>query len=431
MYSQQPSWLKSIVNDATPAPRLFAWDLSNIDSKGDPDAPSSYPKDDLDRRIFVLGVGNLGRLFSSCLVQAPDSPPITLVVHRQELLTQYMASEGIEILRNGILEKQKIFDIEWWTETPPHYGPVREVSDGEKLRNLIVTTKATAALPQVDRVRRYLDRDSTIAFAQNGMSKLWPPYGPAYALHRYNDGDAPNFLACVTTHGVTSQGLFKSFHASQADVVIGPVLPNAESSQQAAYLTKQVITAPHLDGRPASRAELWVLQLEKLVVNSIINPLTAILGFKNGVLFTEPSGVIERIIDQLLVEASLVLQALVSHESSAEIIAEAPLTHDYQATIDTSQQSLRERFSQPQLRDLIYRVGHKVRENTSSMLQDVRAGNPTEIRDFNGWIVETAAFLDQNLDSKGHQALIDLVESGKKLDVDQLGAYFHISGGGF
>ncbi|KAF4439802.1 2-dehydropantoate 2-reductase [Fusarium austroafricanum] len=430
MYSQRPSWLEVCCSDSRPTPTLFAWNLSNIASYDGSDPPTSCASSDSDKRIYVLGVGNLGRLFASSLAQAPDRPPITLVVHRKELLERWIESEGIEILRQGKLEKNKDFDIEWWTETEPDFGPVREVAEGEKLKNLIILTKASAALPQGDRVRGYLDRNSTVLFAQNGMSKLWPPHGPLYTSHRYHSSHEPNFLACVTTHGVTSQGTFKSLHASQADVVVGAVLPNSISVGKTAYLIKQLLEAPYLDAKSVPRGELWILQLEKLVVNAVINPLTAILGCKNGALFAESDGVLARVIDQLLSEASQVLQLLVAHESSTEIIGEQEgrRPEEPDTTIDLSPKSLHKRFSYPQLKDMIYRVGHNVRENTSSMLQDVRAGRSTEIRDFNGWLVEMAAFLDPELNVTGHDTLIELVEAGRTLDVDQLGSCFNGSG---
>lgn len=421
MYSQRPLWLESALQDETSPSKLYAWNSSNLGLRN---SRESNAANDLNHRIFILGIGNLGRLFASSLVQSPDRPPITLVVHRRELLEQWEISRGIEILRSGVLEANKDFDIEWWTDSRPDIGPIREISDGRKLRNLIITTKASAALPQVDRLRAYLDQTSTIAFVQNGMSKLWPPHGATYVSHRFAVGKAPNFLACVTTHGVTSQGQFKSFHASQADVAIGTVLPNQFSTEGANYVIRQVVSAPQLDGKHVSRTELWILQLEKLVVNSIINPLTAILGCKNGDLFTGSDGVLAKIIDQLLFEASQLLQLLVAHESSSEIIGSSPANHDSQTPLDTSPQGMRDRFSQVRLKEMVYHVGHKVRENTSSMLQDVRASRSTEIRDFNGWLAETAAFLDPSLDITGHGALIDLVEAGKTLSVDQLGTHF-------
>lgn len=49
------------------------------------------------------------------------------------------------------------------------------------------------------------------------------------------------------------------------------------------------------------------------------------------------------------------------------------------------------------------------------MLQDVRAGRTTEIRAFNGWLVETAALLDPNLRLLTHENLIVSVETGTRL----------------
>ncbi|KAI5457826.1 ketopantoate reductase PanE/ApbA C terminal-domain-containing protein [Mariannaea sp. PMI_226] len=418
MYSQRPAWLESILEDQNPPSRLYAWSPENLGLQG---VQVRKGADDLDRRIFVLGLGNLGRLFATCLAKSPDYPPITLVVHREDLLKQWAGGVGIEILRSGILEANKNFEIEWWTDSQPDIGPVHEVLGGRKLKNLIISTKATVALPQVERLRGYLDQKSTVVFVQNGISKLWPPHGPAYVSHRFAPSNAPSFLACVTTHGVTSQGAFKSLHASQADVAIGMVLPSRPPTKAVDYLIRQLLSAPNLAARHVSRTELWILQLEKLVVNSIINPLTAIFRCKNGELFTDSTGPTARVLDILLAEASQVLQRLVAHESSAEIIGNAST----EISIDVSPQGLQNRFSEPRLKEMVYNVGHKVRENTSSMLQDVQAGKSTEIRDFNGWLVETAAFLDPNLDISGHRSLIDLVEAGDILRADELELLLH------
>jgi 2-dehydropantoate 2-reductase len=73
---------------------------------------------------------------------------------------------------------------------------------------------------------------------------------------------------------------------------------------------------------------------------------------------------------------------------------------------------------------MLHDVGFKVRHNTSSMLQDVLAGKKTEIRDFNGWLVDTASWLDERLDVSGHKKLIELVETGVSGNPEILGKYF-------
>ncbi|KAK7213419.1 hypothetical protein V2G26_020597 [Clonostachys chloroleuca] len=244
------------------------------------------------------------------------------------------------------------------------------------------------------------------------MSKLWPPHGQTYVSHRYpgGGGNAPNFVACITTHGVTSTAPFKSTHASLADAKVGLVLPSEGNPGGADYLMDRIAAAPHLDSQLVSRPDLWVLQLEKLVINSVINPLSALLRCQNGVLFESRTSPLSQVMDRLLDETSKVLQALVRHPSSSDIL-----------TPEVDRGVLLRRFGVIPLKELLWTVGDKVKENTSSMLQDVRAGKPTEIRDFNGWIVDMARFLSQEeLDVTAHVDLITLVEGGRALSQGEL-----------
>lgn len=409
----KPQWLQTILNDTSPPPRHYAWTVENLDSLRTPvqaQASRAPSHSDLERRVFVLGMGNLGRLYAACLAQLPDPPPITLVVHRRSLLEHWAYNPGIEITRHGIMERLSRFDIEWWTDEMPTVGSVREIAHGGRISNLIVATKAPDAVSQADSLRRYLDTSSTVVFVQNGVNRLWPPYGQAYNAHRYPGSSHPNWLHGVTMHGVYSQGLFSSVHAAPADVVIGPVCPNQKELKKPNYLTGLITQAPHLAGRAVSRSQLWILQLEKLVINMIINPLTAVLRVKNGELFAGPDSEVVEVMDILLKETSDVLQALLRYESSIEI-----LRND-----EVPQELLVQRFSEQNLRQMLYQVGEKVKHNKSSMFQDMESGKQTEIREFNGWLVETAKSLDQNLDVSSHSALIDLVEQRVKLDKREL-----------
>ncbi|KAB5570847.1 ketopantoate reductase PanE/ApbA C terminal-domain-containing protein [Coniochaeta sp. 2T2.1] len=421
----RPQWLETIVEDSAPAPKLYRWTLPNI-SRVDEGLPQ--PKDPVKekRRIHILGMGNLGRLYANYLAALPERPPITLVVHRKALLEHWKADPGVEVTRKGVTQRVDDFDIEWWTEQQPDVGPVVEVCDGQIISNLIVATKAPDALPQVDRLRHYIGETSTVAFVQNGMNKLWPPYGAEYNSKRFPAGNHPNWIVCVTTHGVTSAGTFKSIHASPADVAMGAVSLNSRKASEAEYLMDQILSAPGLAARKVSRSNLWVLQLEKLVVNSIINPLTAVLRCQNGVLFSKPDGPIMRVMDLLLVEASDVLQALVRDDSSREVLLPEggePGSDTAQA-LKAKQDELIDRFSPERLRAMLHAVGEKVKDNTSSMLQDVTAGKQTEIREFNGWLVDTAGYLGGGLHIAYHKKLMALVEEGVILEEVGLGQYF-------
>ena len=418
-----PAWLERFPNDHTPGSTLYAWTPENLGSHGSNEIlndGSPYVKDS-SNRIYILGIGNLGRLYANFLAKLEDAPPITLVFHRKSLLEHWVSSPGIELTCKGEKETVSNFDVEWWTEERPVSGPVKEVCDGTKIANLIVATKAPDALPQVDRLRRYLDDSSTVAFVQNGMNKLWPPYGAEYNLRRFALNKHPNWLVCVTTHGVTSLGTFRSIHASPADVAMGPVLLNPKTGAGAKYLMDQIMRTPPLAARVVSRPALWVLQLEKLIVNSVINPLTAILRCKNGALFARPGSDIEKVMDLLIEEASAILRALVQDESSRTILQ--PDEHSQEVSdVQKARQGLLQRFSTPQLRAMLHRVGEKVKDNTSSMLQDVAAGKQTEVDEFNGWLTQTAEYL--SLEAANHQTICKLVKQGRILDEGQLSKYF-------
>ncbi|KAK8117959.1 ketopantoate reductase PanE/ApbA C terminal-domain-containing protein [Apiospora kogelbergensis] len=378
-------------------------------TKFDEKSPDTEDVDKRRRRIFVFGVGNLGRLFASSLAKLRQPPPITLVVHRRHMLDSWHKTPGIVMIRDGEADRNCLdVDIEWWTDEKPEIGPVREPGGGRGIFNLIMATKAMDVLPQLEKLQGYLSPESTVAFTQNGMCPMWPPQGVDYNARHWPGGDGPNWIACVTTHGVAtaSRTTFEAIHNSQGAVTVGPVLLNGQKQSNTAYLVQSLARAPHLGGRAVSRGELWTIQLEKLVVNSVINPLTATLGCVNGDIFEGRAGKgVSRMIDSLIREASSVLQALVSNkEISSEIL---------QGYITTEEEMSRllERFSFDSLRAMVLDVGHRVRINTSSMLQDVQSGRPTEIRAFNGWLVETAALLDPNLRLPTHEILITLVEA--------------------
>lgn len=414
-------WLQKILQDTSKPPKLYAWTPANLSTN----TPRHDEKDkgDVDgserRRIYVLGIGNLGRLFASSLAKQANRPPITLVVHRKELLQHWLSKPGIEMTVLGKSEKITDFDIEWWTDQAPLVGPVREPALGGLIVNIIISTKAPDCMPQVDKLRRYLGNTSSIAFVHNGMCKLWPPSGNAYVEARFPQGSGPNWIACVTTHGVTSLGHFRSLHASIADVSVGPVIMNERSGSGTNYLLNQIVNAPDLGGRSISTGDLWIAQLEKLVVNSIINPLTTILRCKNGEIIIERNDLLLVIIDRLIDEASQVLKALILDPSTDGI-----LLGDNHASLQTRRDELLHRFSSPRLREMFYKVAAKVSDNKSSMLQDAEAGKKTEINDFNGWLVETADYLDPSLALPTHKKLITLVGDDVTLKRNELGGHF-------
>lgn len=118
-----------------------------------------------DDNIYILGIGNIGKLIAHSLATNPDSPPITLLFHRAELAKEYdEAQRCIEIITCGISNKQKLFSIE---VLPDEDSTSRSV--GNIIHNLIVTTKANRTTSGLARIRDRLNHESNILFTQNGM----------------------------------------------------------------------------------------------------------------------------------------------------------------------------------------------------------------------------------------------------------------------
>jgi 2-dehydropantoate 2-reductase len=111
--------------------------------------------------------------------------------------------------------------------------------------------------------------------------------------------------------------------------------------------------------------DLLQLQLEKLAVNSILNPLTALLDARNGTVLANFH--LLRTARMLLAETSLVMRSL------------PELRH---------LPNIQSRFSASRLESLYLAVAQKTAGNVSSMLADVRAGRRTEVQYINGYIVK-------------------------------------------
>jgi 2-dehydropantoate 2-reductase len=105
-------------------------------------------------------------------------------------------------------------------------------------------------------------------------------------------------------------------------------------------------------------------QLEKLAMNSIINPLTVLMDCHNGELLYNFS--VTRLMRLLLFEISGVICSLPELQGIPGIES---------------------RFSPERLRGMATQLLQKTAKNTSSMLQDVRGRRSTEIEYLNGYIV--------------------------------------------
>ncbi|KAF2723680.1 hypothetical protein K431DRAFT_310774 [Polychaeton citri CBS 116435] len=266
------------------------------------------------------------------------------------------------------------------------------------IHNLIVSVKTPFTVSALSSVRHRLSRDSTIVFLQNGMGvieeineKLFP-----------DESNRPSYIQGIITHGanvpqeVSQRDPFYVVHAGQGTIALGllPRITTVEASSSAGspantpspyvsqashspneeegerwpfsarHLLRTLTRSPILCAAGLSPNELLQQQLEKLAVNSIMNPLTALMDARNGaLLYNFP---LTRTMRLLLAETSLIIRSLPELQGVVNV---------------------QHRFSPERLETLVVGVSNRTAQNISSMLADIRAGRATEIEYINGYIV--------------------------------------------
>lgn len=156
------------------------------------------------------------------------------------------------------------------------------------------------------------------------------------------------------------------------------------------YLLRCLSAAPILSASVVRPANLLQVQLEKLAINAVINPLTVIFDCLNGELFNRLP--IRALIRGLLAEISSVLRSIIAPSTTA--LVDNPAADA--------------RFSPKGLEKTVEDAALKTAQNISSMRQDVRAGRMTEIDYINGYIVKRGT--EQGIDCRLNRALVQMVQ---------------------
>jgi 2-dehydropantoate 2-reductase len=275
----------------------------------------------------------------------------------------------------------------------PEQSPTRRPQPGdyaksdEPIHSLIVCTKTIRTVVALAALKHRITKDTTICFLQNGMGviddvnkRLFP-----------DEATRPQYLQGIVSHGVNVpaqkalEDPFFVVHAGHGTIALGAAMPtqspqnsrptndNGELDETAVnelcptgrYITRTLTRTPVLQCVAFTPLELLQLQLEKLAVNSVLKPLTALLDNRNGSILYNFA--LTRTMRLLLAETSLIIRSLPELRG----IPNVP-----------------NRFSAERLETLVVSVANKTRDNISSMLADVRRGAQTEIEYINGYIVK-------------------------------------------
>ena len=372
----------------------------------------------LDPRIHIMGVGNVGSFVAHALRGIVNPPPVTLIFSKWERLNQWKESpQKLTLITGGDSEIRDGFDAEIAIPRIRFHGKeiglnaalqeteAPQVLSGEStepISSLIICSKVPFILQGLAAVKHRLHKDSVILFMVNGMGTVEEVNREIFP----DPATRPYYMIGVNSHGMhhVPDHPFATVHAGFGTISLGilpherdrepnaPYVPNEkfslEGSKQSSlpeelspdypppmsastrwtpthrYLLRMLLRAPVLSAAAFSPPDLLQMQLEKLAVNCIINPLTVLIDARNGSILYNYS--LTRTLRLLLSEISLVIRSL----------------PELQYIPNISQ-----RFDPGRLESKVVSVARATKDNISSMLADVRMGRHTEIDYINGWIV--------------------------------------------
>ncbi|KAF8517961.1 ketopantoate reductase PanE/ApbA C terminal-domain-containing protein [Hysterangium stoloniferum] len=396
-------------------------------------------------RVHVLGVGPIGSLLAFHLRRSlPITIPISLIVKTKARARDLRANGGIAIETGGMAVTQKGFDIEVFEPleevvfdmvynkggemrlpstkpfVPKRSGELDGTMNMEEINkpieSLIICAKAQHTLGIFKHMRRRLTPDSTVVLLQNGMGVY------EQLVHNFyrNSLERPHFVIATTSHAArakTQGSMFHTIHVGQGDLGFG-IIPDPRSERDFER-SKNDTTKPLLDrelslddigvkgksdrysslratiailNSPKALRPIWLpiadLQIRvkrKLVVNSIINPLTALLSTSNGMLFGH--------------ESARYITASVCDEAAAIFAKECSSTGhptnlmaDSAAAIETDVGEAPKGLCSSELQSEVMRVASRTALNYSSMLVDTWKGRETEIEFLNGYLRRLGKF---------------------------------------
>lgn len=285
--------------------------------------------------VMMIGAGAIGLLLTAKL--AHIGVRLEVVTHTEDQAKQLLA-HGI------VLDDQTI-----------RLDPQALVRSYEKSANdtsvdqpdyIILTVKQAAIDQQLVRfIADQMGSATKLVCFQNGIGHI-----------EKLQAEIPSerLLIAVTTEGAKKMSPFQLAHTGQGTTYIGTI--HDKRDQEVQEQTKdfcKLLKSAGFCARTSNRIidKIW----NKLVINSIINPLTAILGITNGELLQIPA-------------AFNLMRSLYEEALQAAEMQSVKLSAD--------------------LWEQLLEVCRRTSSNYSSMLQDISAGRITEIDAINGMLLQ-------------------------------------------
>ena len=274
--------------------------------------------------IVIMGAGSIGSLFGALLSKKNNVVLVGRKFHVNAIRKNGLTIEGKTQLNVEISAEDAV-------------GKVPFIPD-----LLILTVKSYDTKEAINQAKQIIGKDTIVLSLQNGLDNIDKIQETV---------DSKNIIAGVTTHGALfyEPGIIK--HTGKGSTILGEL--NGKQSERIEYIS-DVFNEADIETTISDDIvkELWT----KAIINSSINPLTALFQCKNGYLLENP--ILENIIGKICEESTLA-----ANKEEMQLSPEKMYNKTRQVILDTA-------------------------ENYSSMLQSLRKEKKTEIDSINGKIAE-------------------------------------------
>ncbi|MFZ5604446.1 MAG: ketopantoate reductase family protein [Pseudomonadota bacterium] len=273
------------------------------------------------------------------------------------------AGSSVRLLTRHPGESARLITLDDHTASP-HTSATRAFHVDHQdtpIRRLLVTVKAHQTTAALESIRHRIDSRSLILFLQNGMG-TWDCAKTLFPATRW--------LVGTTTEGAWRAADRHIVHAGRGETWIGSLNPAwTNDAEQLVDTLKNTRFHPGHDAQILQR--LW----RKLAVNCAINPLTVLFDCRNGELLQKPAAL--RQMEAVCVEVERVMGAALGGVTVEPLFT------------------------------LVRTVAEKTGANHSSMLQDYRRGQPTEIEFITGYLVAEGRRL--GIDTPENAGILDAI----------------------
>lgn len=316
----------------------------------------------MQMRIWVLGGGSIGLLFAAKL---RASGAETVLITRSQQQAEAICETGIQVFSQDGEQQQITCDAISFEQS------ATQLADSALPDWILLTVKQYAIDDKIISWLRQiaaLSPNTKLLTMQNGIGHL------ELLLNGY---PGERIFGAIVSEGALRTSSIRVEHTGSGVTRLGTATGSIEQDQKRQQMMTQLQKVLQDAGFRCVLSnnlnrDVW----NKLIINSVINPLTTLLGIRNGVL---------------LHSDSLMQTMRRLYEEAVAVAARSGVETD------------------EALWDALLEVCRRTADNRSSMLQDLLAGRPTELSWINGAIVRKGHQL--GLKVPAHEMILELIQA--------------------